>query len=93
MNLTRTGSMLGTPAYMAPEQFLGRATDARTDQFSFCVSLYESLFGKRPFAGDTLFALTANVAMQKQQRIVFDPAWFDPKSDKVPDADRVVQEI
>ncbi|HEY2901508.1 MAG TPA: serine/threonine-protein kinase [Polyangia bacterium] len=61
MNLTRTGSMLGTPAYMAPEQFLGRATDARTDQFSFCVALYESLYGKRPFAGETLFALTANV--------------------------------
>ncbi|HXI55292.1 MAG TPA: serine/threonine-protein kinase, partial [Polyangia bacterium] len=61
MNLTRTGSMLGTPAYMAPEQFLGRATDARTDQFSFCVALYEALYGHRPFAGETLFALSANV--------------------------------
>ncbi|HVR61702.1 MAG TPA: serine/threonine-protein kinase [Polyangia bacterium] len=60
-NLTRTGSMLGTPAYMAPEQFLGRAIDARTDQFSFCVALYEALFERRPFAGDTLFGLTANV--------------------------------
>ncbi|HVR63428.1 MAG TPA: serine/threonine-protein kinase, partial [Polyangia bacterium] len=59
--LTRTGSMLGTPAYMAPEQFLGRATDARTDQFSFCVALYEALYAQRPFAGQTLFALTANV--------------------------------
>ena len=61
LNLTRSGSMLGTPAYMAPEQFLGRSTDARTDQFSFCVALYEALYSQRPFGGESLFALTANV--------------------------------
>jgi len=59
--LTRTGAMMGTPAYMAPEQFLGAATDARTDQFSFCVALYEALYGERPFGGNSLFALTASV--------------------------------
>jgi eukaryotic-like serine/threonine-protein kinase len=59
--LTRTGAMMGTPAYMAPEQFFGSPTDARTDQFSFCVSLYEALYGERPFAGNNLTALTANV--------------------------------
>jgi serine/threonine protein kinase/tetratricopeptide (TPR) repeat protein len=59
--LTRTGAMMGTPAYMAPEQFLGTSTDARTDQFSFCVALYEALYGERPFAGNSMFALTAAV--------------------------------
>jgi eukaryotic-like serine/threonine-protein kinase len=59
--LTRTGAMMGTPAYMAPEQFLGTATDARTDQFSFSVALYEALYGERPFGGNSMFALTANV--------------------------------
>jgi len=60
-SLTMTGALIGTPAYMAPEQFTGDNIDARADQFSFCVALYEALYGKRPFAGDSIPALTANV--------------------------------
>ena len=55
--LTRTGVLLGTPLYMAPEQFLARATDARTDQFSFCVALYEALYGARPFPSESFATL------------------------------------
>lgn len=50
-DVTRTGAVLGTPAYMAPEVFAGRAAEAATDQFAFCVSLFEALVGRRPFAG------------------------------------------
>ncbi|MCA9687455.1 MAG: serine/threonine protein kinase, partial [Myxococcales bacterium] len=46
--LTRAGALIGTPAYMAPEQFDSRDTDARSDQFSFCVTLWEALHGERP---------------------------------------------
>ncbi len=53
MTMTR-GDVVGTPAYMAPEQFAGAEITPATDQFGFCVSLWEALVGTRPFAGDTL---------------------------------------
>jgi len=59
--LTRTGVIMGTPAYMAPEQHLGTIADARSDQFSYCVALYEAFYGFRPFPGDTLSTLRRNV--------------------------------
>ncbi len=46
---TRSGAVLGTPGYMPPEQWDAQPTDARSDQFSFCVALHEALLGLRPF--------------------------------------------
>ncbi|MEX1365944.1 MAG: serine/threonine-protein kinase [Nannocystaceae bacterium] len=60
--LTETGTVMGTPAYMAPEQVLGGEVDPRSDQFSLCVALWEALYGRRPFDGDDLMQLQANVA-------------------------------
>jgi len=59
--LTQTGAVLGTPAYMAPEQHDGKPADVLSDQFSFCVSLYESLHGQRPFPGQTAAEIAAAV--------------------------------
>ncbi|MCE9669932.1 tetratricopeptide repeat protein [Myxococcus stipitatus] len=59
--LTRTGLVLGTPAYLAPELLQGRRADDRSDQFSFCVALYEALYGVRPFQGETLRELAEAV--------------------------------
>ncbi len=61
VNLTTSGSVLGTPAYMAPEQFTSGNVDSRTDQFNFCVALYEALYGVRPFDGKTFIELGDNV--------------------------------
>ena len=61
--LTRTGAYLGTPAYMAPEQQMLLTGDARSDQFAFCVSLFEGLFGVRPFGGATPGELRRNIAL------------------------------
>jgi len=47
--LTQPGTLVGTLAYMAPEQLAGQPADARSDQFGFAVSLWEGLFGQRPF--------------------------------------------
>ncbi len=50
-SITRAGTVMGTPRYMAPEQALGESGDPRSDQYSFCVALYEALYGVRPFHG------------------------------------------
>jgi len=59
--ITAAGALVGTPFYMAPEQFAGAPADERSDQFSLCVALYHALYGTRPFAGDTVGELSRTV--------------------------------
>nr|HPH68073.1 protein kinase [Kofleriaceae bacterium] len=56
-SLTATGTVLGTPRYMPPEQLTGQPIDGRSDQFSFCVALYEALFGQHPLPGNTAVSM------------------------------------
>ncbi|MCA9657851.1 MAG: serine/threonine protein kinase, partial [Myxococcales bacterium] len=61
LKLTNAGAIVGTPAYMAPELFGDSEADVRSDQYSFCVALYEALYAQLPFAGNTLDALLSNI--------------------------------
>jgi len=76
--LTRAGALLGTPRYMSPEQFAHQPVDPRCDQFSFCVALYEALYGCLPFAGERLIAL-ADAVLHDEPRAL-------PRETPVPDA-------
>ncbi|HFE44290.1 MAG TPA: serine/threonine-protein kinase, partial [Nannocystis exedens] len=77
--LTRTGALLGTPAYMSPEQIEGKEVTPASDQFSFFAALHEGLYGIRPFSGDNLALLFANVLEGKvvdPPPLIDIPAWL-----------------
>jgi predicted ATPase/predicted Ser/Thr protein kinase len=60
-HVTATGTLVGTPAYMAPEQFTGGVGDALSDQFSFCATAFECLFGETPIIGTNLEEISTNI--------------------------------
>jgi eukaryotic-like serine/threonine-protein kinase len=57
LDVTHAGIVSGTPAYMAPEQHQGEPGGPASDQFAFCVSMWEALYRQRPFAGETFFEI------------------------------------
>jgi tetratricopeptide (TPR) repeat protein len=78
-HVPRASARAGTPGYMAPEQWLGLPADPRTDQFSFCVMLWESLFTQRAFAGETPAELAASVLAGNLRPVARDqaaPGWL-----------------
>lgn len=62
---TQAGEILGTPAYMSPEQVLGRPVDGRSDLFSLGIILYELATGVRPFGGEGIHAIFNAIAQEK----------------------------
>ncbi len=98
-------SVVGSPAYMAPEQYAGAPPDALSDQFALCVALFEALHGRRPFVGETIAALAAAVtrgelAEPAEPRKI--PRWLDlavrrglatAPSDRWPDLAALIAEL
>ncbi|WAS90661.1 serine/threonine-protein kinase [Nannocystis punicea] len=72
--ITQAGAFLGTPAYMAPEQFERSEVDARADQFSFCVALFAALYQRRPYTINTREVLRAEAQRGKLPPVEGGPA-------------------
>ena len=71
---TKTGTILGSPSYMSPEQLAGNRVDGRSDLFSLGISMYQLLTGELPFVGESLASLMYKIANEKHPDIrMFNP--------------------
>jgi eukaryotic-like serine/threonine-protein kinase len=84
VELTRRGMVVGTVAYMSPEQAIGRAVDSRSDVFSFGTMLYEMATGSRPFKGETATATLAQVIEREP------PLPSEIRRDLPPELERII---
>ena len=84
VELTREGMVLGTVAYMSPEQASGKPVDSRSDVFSLGVMLYEMAVGKRPFQGDSLTSTLAKILESEPGSIA------DSRDDMPPEFSRII---
>jgi tetratricopeptide (TPR) repeat protein/RIO-like serine/threonine protein kinase len=78
-DVTAAGSLVGTPAYVAPEQIRSSRVDARADQFSFCASLFEALYGELPFPGDSALDVLSRISageLEEPARRSSVPRWL-----------------
>ncbi len=103
--LTRVGSILGTPLYMSPEQLLGQPVDPRADQFSFCVALWEAVYGARPFEGATLMEIRVAVLADRPRpgplqarvprrvRVALERGLSVDRSKRFPDMDALLEAL
>jgi serine/threonine-protein kinase len=64
---TATGTVMGTPSYMSPEQLAGKKVDGRSDLFSLGATLYELLTGEKPFTGETIATLMYKIANERHE--------------------------
>jgi tetratricopeptide (TPR) repeat protein/predicted Ser/Thr protein kinase len=77
-SLTRAGALIGTPAYMAPELHHRAPASARSDQFAFCVALFQGLYGMHPFPGQSTMAIIEAIISGRRREPPEDsavPAW------------------
>lgn len=104
--VTRSGQLLGTPIYMAPEQIMAGRVDARTDIYAYGVMLYEALAGTPPFAGEELYDIIRkhleDVARRPSELNPQIPDWLDAvvmkclakdPGDRFQSMEKVVEEV
>jgi serine/threonine protein kinase/dienelactone hydrolase len=83
---TGVGSVVGTPAYMSPEQAQARPIDEKSDVFSFGIVVYEMLAGRRPFSGDTPMATLTAIVGQAQTPLKSLRAHLPPDLERLTDS-------